>query len=496
MASREITQVVAPGVEPVAETRSFEHKRDALAWLYTGEEAGEIPAEEDFAESNPRPPRKRGRGGAGFGMARRYRGAAGTDDCRPRLDKAEYGQARAKADQFFNLHHRAPSSKEANAEINDVYASVYPGGPYPIPSASHKCAKNWMMIRSYFNGRIKERISDSKKAAAPRWWMRGGPVANPIPGSVGYNGYFHGSQGIPGSVGYNGYDHGAKGIPGSVGYNGYTANPSATAKRAAMTARAFGSPQQAMAAQMQAQATAHSAAQQHKLNGAGAAIEQWSVPASNPSPQNAMARMLANESQVNRAAQQRTLVGAGVAVAEQAGPRRPRLVPTGARPTWAGQQSASRVNAGVLFNPRPPSLPDPDKKPPCADPCVLMTDSNGKWVCWCPKAAARPGRRPQRAWSRQSNPCCGSCAVGAACEGGCSGHSHAPAAKAHGACCDSCADGGPCEGCGKSGGCDCKAPAEENPKCKYSLTTRIKYSQWPLSWGRKARRIRRSCGRL
>lgn len=88
------------------------------------------------------------------------------DDCRPRRTMQERHQSRAVAEQFLALYHRQPSSAEMNTLANKVYKSVYPGGPYPIPSASHPCAKTWNVIRALISKRIKQ--AGGKKAATTR----------------------------------------------------------------------------------------------------------------------------------------------------------------------------------------------------------------------------------------------------------------------------------------------------------------------------------------
>jgi hypothetical protein len=261
-------------------------------------------------------------------------------------------------------------------------------------------------------------------------------MSNPIPGSVGYNGYFHGEDRIPGSSGYNGYTHGEQGIPGSSGYNGYTHNPVDTVKRTARAVRM--SPQNAMAIQLGAASVANQAAQQHKLNAARGAVQALRA---NPgvSVADAMGMMMARDSRQNQAAQQHQLNAArgtvqslranpGVSVADAMGmmlarDNRQNLVaeremmraaagtvaaaaPIGARAEWSGFRSTRRLDTKRLLNPH-------------------------------------------------GEACCGSCAIGKPCEGGCDSHDHGHG-KPHGACCDSCAVGGPCEGCGVAGGCNCK----------------------------------------
>lgn len=77
------------------------------------------------------------------------------DDCRPRRTLQERHQSRAAAEGFLAAHHRHPSTAELNTLANKVYKSVYPGGPYPIPSASHPCAKTWNVIRALIVKRLK-----------------------------------------------------------------------------------------------------------------------------------------------------------------------------------------------------------------------------------------------------------------------------------------------------------------------------------------------------
>jgi len=481
--AKKITQVSAPGVQPIEENRSFANKRDAMAWLYTGEDATALPSVGETAvpEDNPRPA-KLGRT-RGHGMARRFRSgrpsapgvqpAPGTDDCTPPNLQGEKVKSMAKAEQFYSLHHRYPNSEEMNALINQVYASVYPYAPYPIPSATHPCAKRWLVIRAAIGGRLKHLASVSRTQGGAKWWMRGAamqPTQNPIPGSVGYNGYFHGNQSIPGSTSYRGYTH------------GYEQNPS---------------PENAAGRMMGRFSAVNQAAQQRQLAGAAQAVNALRL--GNPSPENGMARMMAVDSRVNLAAQQRQMMGVASTIqAARLGNPSPenaagRMMGAFSAVNQAAQQrqlagAAQAIDALRLGNPCP--IPNPActpqtctggkiwdaKKCKCVRKKITLPPDTGDPLGHTP--GSRPGRRRARMpvgarpqWSgfrsprrmtaarmvNPGEPCCSSCAIGAPCAGACKGAGHGHGhGKGHGACCDSCAVGGPCEGCGVSGGCNCK----------------------------------------
>jgi hypothetical protein len=375
--AKKITQIAAPGVEPLEETRSFKHKRDAMAWLYTGETPPQLG--DDAPEANPRAPRKVAP--AGYGMARRFKPTP--DTCTPRRQKREKNTARSVADKFFNTAHRAPTSAEANDLINHAYALVYPDGPYPIPSATHPCAKTWLAIRGHFWSRIKHRIHMSKVQAAPRWWQRGGPgpaprMANPIPGSVGYLGYFHGDgRGIPGSVGYDGYTPN----PGTRSPEGHVVSTSDVTRQAGQMLSAF--------------SIRNQASQQRKLLAAGGTIR---TAAMNPmSPSDALGQMLSADALRNQAAQYAKVGAAGRTI--EAAAAQSRVVPTGARPQWRGFRSGRRLTEARLVNPEA-----------CCDSCAIGGPCAG---------GPSHGHGHGHGHGPHGGACCASCAIGGPCEGAC-----------------------------------------------------------------------------
>lgn len=149
--------------------------------------------------------------GPGYAMARQFRPDGG--DCEPSREGAEEGAARSLGNAFWNIRHGLPTQVELQELANQAYSHVYPEGPYPV-SSTDGCARRWMALRDAIFAVIHGHIERSRQIAAPKWWSAGGPsqpVGNPIPGSVGYNGYSH--AGAP----YRG--------PLSGGFGPYLQNP-------------------------------------------------------------------------------------------------------------------------------------------------------------------------------------------------------------------------------------------------------------------------------
>ena len=95
-------------------------------------------------------------------------GFTADDDCLPPRTLQERHQSRGAAEQFIASHKRQPSKAETDALANKVYKSVYPGGPYPIPSASHPCAKRWLNIRGLIVKRLKAAAAKPGVGGKPR----------------------------------------------------------------------------------------------------------------------------------------------------------------------------------------------------------------------------------------------------------------------------------------------------------------------------------------
>lgn len=87
--------------------------------------------------------------------------AAGPAICPPRTS-AEQSMARAAASQFWNQFKRRPTTDEVNDASNQVYHTVYPEGPFQIPSADHPCADRWLNIRKHFQSKIADLQKQSR----------------------------------------------------------------------------------------------------------------------------------------------------------------------------------------------------------------------------------------------------------------------------------------------------------------------------------------------